>query len=234
MKIHAVVQARMSSTRLPGKALRHLQGRPMLQYVIERLTHGELIARTVVCTSDRPEDDAIATFCREQGVACVRGPLENVAARFERALCTHPCAAFVRVCGDSPFIDQTLIDGAIEILARRGLDIVTNNLVRSFPSGQTIEVLRSDTFLDALPRMTEPEHLEHVTRFFYEHAAAYRVHNLFAEERFDEMHLSIDTPTDLYKADAILAAMDRPHWTYRVGEVVELALREFGPACVEV
>ena len=105
MRLGAIVQARMSSRRLPGKVLARLDGQPILQWVLERLARCPSLAENAVATSDEPDDDAIEAFCRDAGTRCVRGPLEHVAERFRQAARAMKLDAFVRVCADSPLID---------------------------------------------------------------------------------------------------------------------------------
>ena len=136
----------MSSKRFLGKVLHNVEGKPMLAYVLERLQRCRPLDGIVVATSTDDSDTPVADFCHECGVDCYRGPLQDVAGRFKEVLDEYRFDGFVRVCGDSPLIDQRLIDKGIRIFRRSGFDIVTNVSPKTFPKGQSVEVLSTDTF----------------------------------------------------------------------------------------
>lgn len=212
--IGAILQARMRSRRLPGKTMRPIKGRPLLGYVLDRISRCRGLDLVVVCTSHDGDDDAIATYCRECGVPCIRGDHDNVALRFAQTLNEYGVSAFVRVCGDSMFLDPRLIDRAVARFRTARYQIVTNNLIRTFPSGQTVEVVSAEPFKDAHSRMTEPVQCEHVTRYFYENANDYRIFNFTAEKNYAGLKLSVDTQEEFERARAMIGRMDRPHWEY--------------------
>src|SRR5262245_53599415 len=122
----AVVQARMSSSRLPGKVLLPLADRPMLGWVLESLRHAEGLDRIVVATSTESEDDAVAAWCVEEGVECFRGSLDDVAGRLLAAGEAHALEAIARVNGDSPLLDRRLVAQGCTQFSASGADVVTN------------------------------------------------------------------------------------------------------------
>jgi spore coat polysaccharide biosynthesis protein SpsF len=222
VRIDAVMQARMTSSRLPGKSLRPLGGKPSIGYLIERLAHSEELDGVVVATSDDPTDDPIAEFAGDAGVRVHRGPLANVAQRFLEAAERFDLDAFVRVSGDSPLLDQRLVDQGVRMFREGGTDIVTNVHPRTHPSGQSFEVVSADLFRRTFPELTDPQDLEHVTRFFYRHGERFRIRNLESERDEHELQLSVDSADDARVVEAILAAMDRPHWEYTSDEIIDL------------
>ncbi len=216
-RVGVIVQARMRSRRLPGKVLRPLNGKPLLQYVLERVSRCARVDSIVVCTSTEPDDDPIEAFCLARRISCFRGDHDNVAKRFLEALARFGFDPFVRVCGDSPLIDPGLIDEGLEIYATgcktsstlgfktgstRRCEIVTNCLCgtdspagrRAFPSGQSVEVFSAETYRRGYARMDTPEHFEHVTRFFYEHAADFRIFNFTSDDRVNQVREGILAP----------------------------------------
>jgi spore coat polysaccharide biosynthesis protein SpsF len=228
MRIGAVVQARMGSARLPGKVLMELAGRPALAYLLERLDRAEMLETVVVATSREPTDDPIAGFCAELRVRCHRGPHDDVAARLLEAAEEHGLDAFVRVNGDSPLLDQALVDRGVRLFAAGGRDLVTNVRPRSFPRGQSVEVIGTEALRSALPRLTAPADREHVT------SGLYREPHGLVVENFDagaagvgpdggDVRLVLDTSEDAAAIERILAAMERPHWQYGWREVLALA-----------
>jgi len=222
--IAAVVQARMSSRRLPGKVLRPLAGKPALQYLLERLERCEQVDRVIVATSTEPSDDPVAAFCESAGASVHRGPLEHVAARFGEVVERFGLDAFVRVTGDSPLLDQALADRGAALYRKGGFDIVTNVYPRStFPSGQSLEVVRAQAFRGALAHMDDPYEREHVTPYFYRRPERFCIHNFVADRDDSGLDVSLDTDDDARLIEAVLERMDRPHWTYSSDEVTALA-----------
>jgi spore coat polysaccharide biosynthesis protein SpsF (cytidylyltransferase family) len=220
--IGAVVQARTGSTRLPGKVLRSLRGQPLLVYVLERLERARRLDALVVATSTAAVDDAVAELCAAHGVACFRGPLDDVAARFVGAAAAHGLDAIVRVSGDSPLLDQALVDRGVELYGD-DVDLVTNVSPRTFPPGQSVEVVRTEALRAACAEMAEAEDREHVTRHLYAHPGRFRIRSFAAARDYGGLRLVVDTGEDFERVEAILGRMTRPHWDYGLDEVVELA-----------
>jgi spore coat polysaccharide biosynthesis protein SpsF len=207
-----IMQARMSSARVPGKVLRPLAGRPLLGHLLDRLRRLEM--PLVMATSDDASDDPIARFCAAEGVAVHRGPLDDVAARFIGAARERGIDPIVRVSGDSPLMDPAVILRAV-MLWEPGT-LVTNVRPRSFPTGQSVEVFE----LAALEStdMT-PEAREHVTTTLYDRLS---VRNFSHEPDLSHLRLTLDTEEDAARLDALFARMDRPPSDYSLAEVVEL------------
>jgi spore coat polysaccharide biosynthesis protein SpsF len=222
MRIVGIVQARMSSSRCPGKVLRQVGDRPLLQYLLERLRRCQGLDDLVLATSVAESDDPLAAFATRAGVACHRGDLANVAGRFAAVLAAHPCDGFVRINGDSPLLDPALVDHAVALFRAGGCDLVTNVHPRSFPTGQSVEVVDSDRFRAAVREMTEPEDVEHVTRFCYRHAARFRITNFASGNAWSELRLAVDTREDLARFARLVANMSRPHWDYSCADLVTL------------
>jgi spore coat polysaccharide biosynthesis protein SpsF len=215
-----VVQARMRSTRLPGKALKPLAGRPLLAYVLDRVFRCERTRRVLVATSENPADDAIETYCATQSVTCVRGDEHDVARRFERVVDRFELGGFVRVCADSPLIDPVLIDEGLERFHDGGHQVVTNNLSRTYPAGQTVEIVDAEAFRAACMKMTTADQREHVTRYIYDHPDEFDLLNMTTGIDYSDVKLSVDTPEDFDRIADIVDRMTKPHWHYRWSDIV--------------
>jgi spore coat polysaccharide biosynthesis protein SpsF len=221
-RIGAIIQARMSSRRLPGKSLRPLCGKPMLQYVLESMAHADGLAETVVATSTDPSDDPIAEFCERQGSDCFRGPLENVAERFFRASQSRGFDAFVRISGDSPLLNPRLVAHAIGLFVKSTADVVTNVFPRTYPPGLSVEVVRGATFEQIVPQLDDLYDREHVTSYFYRNAEQFRIVNFSLDPPRRDVHLAVDTPEHFDFASRIVATMQRPHWQYSFDELLAI------------
>ncbi|MGL1862874.1 MAG: NTP transferase domain-containing protein [Pseudodesulfovibrio sp.] len=220
--IGILVQARMSSSRFPGKVLHPICGKPLLQYLLESLGRCNSIKTLAVATSVEESDDAIADYCAANNVPCFRGPLDDVVARFLGAAEDQQLEAFVRICGDSPLLDYRLVDLAVRLFEKSDADLVTNVLVRSFPKGQSVEVVRRAALKRAHADVMTAEQKEHVTKVFYDDPAAYTIQSFESGEEWGELQLSVDTVEEMGRFDNVVSRMTRPHWEYTWSELVEL------------
>ncbi len=206
----AIIQARFSSARLPGKVLADLEGEPLLGWLFQRLARCSGLAGVVLATSDDPSDDPVAAFARDRGVACYRGPLQDVAGRVLGAAAMAKAEAFVRITGDSPFMDPWLVDQAVRLFQAGDFDLVTNTQVRSYPKGMSVEVVRTASLERALRMTADPDDREHLTRWFYRHPQACRIVNFTSGQGLAEVQLSVDTPDDLAMARRIAGRLGGP------------------------
>jgi len=204
-----VVIARMTSGRLPGKSLLSIGRQTLIEAVVERVAQSREIGTVAVATSIEASDDAIEDWCDERDLLCVRGSLEDVACRFLHAGSRLGASHVVRISGDSPFIDPILIDHAVRLSRSHDVDLVTNVFPRTFPKGQSVEVLGTQALRKAAAEGLSNVQREHVTRVFYDNYEDYRVLNfsttdLDAREEavhdYSSVQLSIDTEDDLMTA----------------------------------
>jgi spore coat polysaccharide biosynthesis protein SpsF len=193
----------------------------MLQYLLESLERARL-GRLVVATSDSPADDGIAALAADLALPCVRGDEADVASRFAAAVERYGFEAFARVCGDSPLLDPELIRRGLAEFAASPCDLATNTHPRSFPKGQSVEVVRSEAFLRARPGFDAAGDREHVTRYFYRNAERFRIRNFASGGDWSAVQLSVDLPEDFRRLETLLARAEKPHWDYRWSDWVSL------------
>ena len=174
-----VIQARMGSTRLPGKVLADLGGRPLLGLQLARLERLPE-AQIVVATSDLPGDDPVAALADEYGVPSVRGPEQDVLGRFALAVAAHPGDEVVRLTADCPLTDPGLVEAVLALRRATDADYAGNTLIRTFPDGLDVEVMTAATFATADRESTDPLDREHVTRFVLRNPHRFRSANLRA------------------------------------------------------
>lgn len=203
----AIILARMASARLPGKVLRPLAGRPLLDRVIDRARRIGAADRLVVATSTEPGDDAIAAHVARRGVPVFRGSHDDAAGRILACAEAQGLAYFARINADSPLLDPELIDGALRRAQCEALDFVTNLQPRTYPYGVAAEVFRTAAFRAAYPRMTDPADREHVSRYFYRNMESFRCAAIRLEGRdCSHMRLTVDTAEDLARIERLLEA----------------------------
>lgn len=195
----------MSSRRLPGKVLLSLAGKPLLQHVIDALKRVPSLTGIVVATSIEKTDDPIAAYCQEKNIAWYRGSLPNVAQRFLEALEQQSWEGAVRVNADSPLLDWRLVDQAVNKLLREEWDLVTNVFPRSFPKGQSVEVVRTTAYQQAYKKFSVSEEFEHVMPYFYTHAVDWRIATIISSQDLSDTHLTVDTAEDLERIEKMIA-----------------------------
>lgn len=215
----------MSSRRLPGKVLMNVGGRPLLAWLIERLRCSRNLSAFAIATSVDRSDDPIAMLAATQGVPVIRGDLDDVVARFLAAADHFKADAFVRVNGDSPLLDPDLVDCAVACYGSGAFDLVTNVCPRSFPKGQSVEVVRVAALRRLAAETVDRGDREHVTRYFYRCGDRFRIVNFSCYDDLSDIQMSVDSPEDFQVFERTAGAMMRPQWEYGLRELVELTAR---------
>jgi len=213
----AISQARMGSTRLPGKVLMDLSGEPMLARVVERTRRARTVDEVVVATSTLPADDRIARLCESREWACFRGSELDVLDRYYQAALRFGAEVVVRVTSDCPLIDPELIDQHVQTLLERisETDFVTNMLQQSFPLGLAVEAMPIDV-LARMNRMSRTSQLrEHVTTIAYERPEWFRIEHIRHAIDLSEMRWTVDTAEDLEFVRRIFAHFGHDHFKWK-------------------
>lgn len=194
--ILAILQARVSSSRLPGKVLKPILGVPMLMRQIERVKRARLVDRLVVATSTDPSDDPIEVLCGQNGIECYRGDLNNVLDRFYRAAKLYRPKHIVRLTGDCPLIDPQVIDQVIRFCLDGGYDYVSNASEPTFPDGLDVEVFRFSALELAWQEARLSSEREHVTPFLYAHPERFRTAQYKNHVDLSYLRWTVDEPAD--------------------------------------
>jgi spore coat polysaccharide biosynthesis protein SpsF len=215
--ILAILQARMSSTRLPGKVLRPLAGGPMVLRQIERVLRSRRIDRLVAAISDDRTDDVLNDVLQGRGVEVFRGSLGDVLGRYAGALeAKGPAEHMVRLTGDCPLIDWSVIDGVIEAHLESGADYTANTWGRrTFPKGLDVDIVKSSVLLEAAQEAKDPYEREHVLPFIYLRPERYRLEGFSQTAEEGELRWTVDEPDDLAFVSEVYDALypDDPAFT---------------------
>jgi len=197
-RIIATIEARMSSTRLPGKVLLTAQGKSMLELMVERLRLVPSLTGVAIATTTNSADDIIATTAQRLGVDCHRGSEDDVMERVLNTARQVKADVIVETTGDCPLIDPGSVERCIQAWLAGGHDYVANVLKRTYPIGMDTQVFATDILADAFSRTDDVEEHEHVSLFIYRHPELYRLLNLEAEGRHlrPELRLTLDEPKD--------------------------------------
>ena len=196
-----IIQARMSSRRLKGKVLKKIGNEPILHLIIKRLGRVNIHKKNIIiATSNKSSDKPIITYCRNNNLKFYRGKLNNVASRFFNILKKNKTKYFLRINGDSPFIDPKLINKIIILTKNKNYDIYTNLFPRSFPKGQSIEIISKKIFMKFYSKIKTKAYKEHVTQFFYDNSKLFKIKNFANKKDYSRINMSIDTQSDYYRA----------------------------------
>jgi spore coat polysaccharide biosynthesis protein SpsF len=212
MRTVAVIQARMTSRRLPGKILLRLVDRPLLDYLVEGLRHARRLDGVAIATSTDGSDDATEEFARSRGLRCHRGSLEDVAGRLLEAAEEEQADAIVRVNGDSPLLDPQLVDEGVDVFRANEADIATNVRPRTYPKGQSVEVIAVAALRRAVAKMKSAEDREHVTPYLYAHPEEFSIASFVTDPPRASAQLCVDDAADFARCAAILALLPGPPW----------------------
>ena len=202
-----VIQARMSSTRLPGKVLKEINRKPLLQYEIERLRLAKKLDQIVVATSASKESDEIEKFCERIGVPCFRGSEEDVLNRYYECAKKYPgYDAIVRVTGDCPLIDPRVVDEVVNLFEEGGYDYASNVLEETFPDGMDVEVLKRDALKTSQQEAKMQSEREHVT-LYVRGQEKFKKGNLCAPRDYSAFRLTVDNPEDFAVAKFLIESL---------------------------
>jgi spore coat polysaccharide biosynthesis protein SpsF len=180
--------------------------------LLDGLAHATQLDGVVLATSVDASDDLTEEFARQRGLPCFRGSLADVARRMLQAGESQRADAIVRINGDSPLLDPVLVDRGASLFRQHDIDIVTNVCPRSFPKGQSVEVISLAALRRAVAAMSTPDEREHVTPFIYAHREMFSLQAFMADTPRPEMQLSVDDQADFERCEAILAALGVPAW----------------------
>ncbi|MBO3743726.1 cytidylyltransferase domain-containing protein [Actinoplanes flavus] len=198
-----IIQARMGSTRLPGKVLRRLGGRTVLDRVVRAARESGVLDDLVVATTVEPDDDAVTAACAAIGVDCHRGPVDDVLTRFLGVLETRSAEHVLRFTADCPLLDPRLVARAYRVFAASGADYLTTSITRTLPRGLDVEVIRA-AVLKEIDKPAYDHHRTHVTSYVYTHPAAFDVIGLTVLPDLSHLRLTLDTEDDWRLIEAIV------------------------------
>ncbi|MEQ8244420.1 hypothetical protein [Fulvivirga sp.] len=224
MKIGAVILSRYSSSRLPGKALMKIQGKAVLEYIVERLLLVFNKKDIVIATSQLESDNLIASFAESHGLNCFRGSLENVAERFFQAAQSLSFDYATRINGDNIFADVNVIRDMVKITQNNNYSFISNVKDRTFPKGMSVEIVKMSHYKSLMPKINcSEEYKEHVTLYLYDHVL--EDYYFFYNRTFPEaagIQMALDSNDDLDRAKNIIVKFNKPHWHYNMQEVFQI------------
>ncbi len=232
-RIVGIIQARMGSTRLPGKALADLAGAPFFARVVERMRACETLDVLVLATTTAAADDPLAALAADLGLLVYRGAVDDVLDRFVHAARMAAADLIVRITADDPFKDPVVTDHAVRLwLQQPDLDYVSNTLEPTYPEGLDIEVVTRAALERAHREARLPSEREHVTPYIWKHPDRFRVHNFKHARDLSHLRWTVDYPADLEFARAVYERLYRPGRVFLMDDI--LRLLEAEPALAQI
>lgn len=217
MNVVAIIQARMGSSRLPGKVIKTVLGQTLLEYQIERVRRATTITNIVIATTTQAQDQPIVDLCVRLGIDYYRGSEHDVLQRYYEAATQYRAQVVVRLTSDCPVIDPAVIDQVVRTYVNHPhlYDYVSNGLERTFPRGMDTEVFSYAALQQAHEQATEPAFREHVTAYLYHHPEQFRLRNVAYKTDESKHRWTVDTTEDFQLIQTIIERLyvTNPHFT---------------------
>jgi spore coat polysaccharide biosynthesis protein SpsF len=231
--ILAILQARTSSTRLPGKVLKPILGHPMLSLQIERIQRSKKIDKLIVATSNDRSDSDIEDLCINIQISCFRGSLHDVLDRFYQTAIQYKPEHVVRLTGDCPLIDPEIIDKVINFYFEGDFDYATNSMApHTFPDGLDVEVFSFTALKKAWHETLLPSHREHVTPFILQHPEMFRIGHYKNKLNLSHLRWTVDEPEDFELVSQIYNELYPKNPTFITEDILGLINRK--PSLLEI
>lgn len=229
--IVTIVEARVASNRLPGKVMKPVLGRPLLERVLQRVCRARLVGTVVVATTVYAEDDVIAQLCWKLGIPCYRGDAADVLDRHYRAAVKYGAEVVVKIGADCPLIDPHVIDAVIGSYVARpdAYDYVSNLHPPSFPEGNGVEVIRMSALETAWREAWRRQEREQTTPYFWKNSRQFRLHNVVWEKGIDSTashRWRVEGPQDLQMVQAVFGALYQQNPHFALEDILALLERE--------
>ncbi len=224
LEVVAIIQARMNSTRLPGKILKKILEKPMLQYLIDRVSRANLVDKLVIATTNNPLDDDIVKFCKDVGISCFRGSEDNVLSRYYQVSKKYKANCVVRICSDSPLIDPLIVDKMIRsfIDSDGKCDYMSNTLNQTYPLGMNVEVFSQSALEDSFLNHTEGYEEEHVTPYIYTHPELFNICEEQLDNDFSHLRLTVDEEQDFILVGEVITKLLPSKPLFDLNDIIDL------------
>jgi len=217
-----VLQARMSSTRLPGKVMTQINGHPMIYWEISRISKAKLVNKIVVAISDQSSDDILADYLDSIHQEYIRGSLDNVLSRYVKAEEIYNPSAIIRLTADCPLVMPELIDQYLEIFHKEDFEYLSNTIELSYPDGLDIEIIAPGIFKKLLEFSLSKEEKEHVTLGIYSRKDKFRTYNVSNKTNISQFRWTVDTSDDLAFVKSIYAHFESKEMNFIFEDVLKL------------
>ena len=224
-EIVAIVQARMGSTRLPGKVLMEIDGEPLLGIMLSRVAKAKLLDKTIIATSDLPTDDDIEEFCQKNGYECFRGSENDVLSRYYKCAKKYKADVVVRLTADCPLIDPKIIDSVINFFWEKSVDYAGNTVppeTSKFPDGSDVEVFTFKSLEKAYKKAKNPKDREHVTFYLWKYNHGFTTAQFSLSNDWSKYRFTVDYPEDFEVVEYLIQTINNNDISGNLNEIIDL------------
>lgn len=225
MVIYAIIQARMGSTRLPGKVLMNLSGKPVLEHIINRLKQSEYINQIIVATGDNNQNKAIFDLCDSKNISCFRGSEDDVLDRFYQAcnkFGVNPNDIVIRITADCPLIDYEIIDNTIKLHIDENNDYTSNTMPCTYPDGLDCEVFNFNVLMNTWQNANLSSEREHVTLYIRNHPEIFKLGGLKNNVDYSDLRWTLDEKEDYVLINEIYENLYDTNEFFNMDDVLKL------------
>ncbi len=193
-----IIQARLSSKRLPEKVLKKIKGIEIIQHIVKNLKMSKHKFKIVVATSNHKSDQRLITFLKKNNIICFCGSLNNVLNRLLKCALKYKAKYFIRINGDSPFIDNRVLEKMVYFYKKNlnKFDLITNVFPRTFPKGQSVEIIKTNCLKKISNKKLSKYYKEHVTKYIYDNYKSFKIMNLPYKKDLSNYNLAVDSSKD--------------------------------------
>lgn len=212
----------MGSTRLPGKVLKDINGRPMLSYMLERVLAAKTIDQVAIATSVELSDNQIAEFCQGENITCYRGSLEDVLDRYYQTALKLKCDVVVRLTADCPLIDPEIIDAVVDMYQSNDYDFVANTIPpnATFPDGMDVEVFSVELLERAWREAKKSSEREHVTFYFWKNPQIFSIYRYDIPENLSKYRLTVDYYEDFEVVSCLIKELYPQNFLFTLTDII--------------
>lgn len=228
LKIMATIQARMGSTRLPGKAMKKINGKTLIEWINYRLSFCKEVDQIVLSTADTPENDPLEALAKEIGIDYYRGSEADLISRLLETAKKFSADAIIRVTGDCPLVDSELLDKMIKIYREKApeVDYVTNVSPPTFPDGMDLEIISTKVLEKLDKEIKHPLYRENLTATFLENPDAYNIYNVSDNRNIVGLRLTVDYQEDFDLVKIIFTKLHKDGQIFTMEDILDLFKRE--------
>ena len=223
--IAGIIQARMGSTRLPGKILKKINGVALLGYQVERVRKSSLLDKVVVATSILDKDDIVEKFCKKNNIECFRGSENDVLSRYYECAQRYNADIIVRLTADCPLSDPKIIDDTIKFYTNTKVDYVANTVPQEtskYPDGFDVEVFSMKALKKAYEKVNDSNDREHVTFYFWKYNNGFKTAQLGNSKNYSKYRLTVDYPEDFEIVEFVIKELKKRNIFGHMDEIVEI------------
>ena len=222
--IIAIIQARMGSTRLPGKVLKEINGKPMLTYLLDRVKQSKKLDKVIIATSILDKDDAIEKYCKDYGVECFRGSEDDVLSRYYECATQYNPDIVVRITADCPLQDPEIIDAVIQKYEDNDVDYCANTVpvdTNTYPDGTDVEVFSMEALIKAYNKAKDNHFREHVTFQFWQ-TDEYKSTQYVGDKDYSKYRITVDYPEDFEVVNYIFSELEKRKSFGHLDEIIKI------------